>query len=200
MVVKVTAGAYFGHPNVICGECLQINPSTNQDLHSPAQDLPPSYIAPLVTVTWSVDGIMEYTAQHFVCDLTRRRSQMHARLKFAGLIPVAASCRCWTRMDLPVCRTGHMGRDRTTKARWQSASVAAGVYSTGKPCGPRADSVSKRRCKRLAGEDHGSQRWRLANGDLQRLGLYCVRKACVYDPRRYTRVHDDSPLRWRQSR
>jgi IPT/TIG domain/Glucose / Sorbosone dehydrogenase len=68
-IVKVTGGAFFGHPNLNRGQCQFIDPFTGKDLNSPPQNPPPSYKPPLFTVQSSVDGIMEYTASHFAAQL-----------------------------------------------------------------------------------------------------------------------------------
>lgn len=62
-VVKVTQGAWFGHPNLNRNECMYIDPFTDKDGygHPPASN----YVNELATLTSSINGICEYTASHF---------------------------------------------------------------------------------------------------------------------------------------
>lgn len=64
-ILKITAGGWYGHPNINRGECKYVDPLTDRDVATPPGAPDPSYVPELFTVPSSVDGIMEYTASHF---------------------------------------------------------------------------------------------------------------------------------------
>lgn len=59
-VMHITAGSYYGHPNLNRGECAWIDPFDGKT----GLDKPPpsNYRPPLETMTSSINGIIEYTA------------------------------------------------------------------------------------------------------------------------------------------
>lgn len=61
--MELTAGSYYGHPNFNRGECGYVDPFSNRLIDG--QNPPDNYRPSMFTVQSSVNGIIEYTAEHF---------------------------------------------------------------------------------------------------------------------------------------